>query len=134
MKAFFNDWKDYFFDINKPEQGQCFWIKTDDKKIGVVCYSEFDKQNKKTELDIILGDKEDLGKGYGVDAIKALIKYLFMNFNLNKIWIEARGNNPRAIKAYQKAGFQKEGLLKEEDYFNGEFVDCVRFGILRNEV
>jgi len=74
-----------------------------------------------------------MGKGYGSDALKTLIKYLFENFNINKIWIEARVNNPRAIRAYEKAGFKKEGVLREEDYFEGKFVDCIRFGILRKE-
>jgi RimJ/RimL family protein N-acetyltransferase len=49
------------------------------------------------------------------------------------VWIEARANNPRAVRAYEKVGFKKEGLLREEDYFDGRFVDCVRFGILKKE-
>lgn len=66
--------------------------------------------------------------------MKTIIKYLFDNFNINKVWIEARVNNPRAMKAYEKAGFNKEGLLREENYFEGNFVDRVRFGILKKEL
>ena len=56
-----------------------------------------------------------------------------MKLDVNKIWIEARANNTRAIRAYEKVGFKKEGLLREENYFEKKFVDCVRFGILRKE-
>lgn len=130
---FFQDWNDGYFDIVLPEKGQCFWIVVDEARIGQVNYNEIDLKNKKVEMDIIIGSEEKMGKGYGTDALKTLIKYLFDNFDINKIWIEARTNNPRAIKAYEKAGFKKEGLLRKEDYFEESFVDRVRFGILRNE-
>src|SRR3989338_11175300 len=133
QKEFFTDWHDGYFDTDHPETGQCFWVMVDDKKIGQVNYNRIDQTNKKTELDIIIGPKEYLGKGYGTDALKTLITYLFNNFNLNKVWIEARANTPRAIRAYKKIGFIKEGLLREESYFGGKFVDCIRFGLLRQE-
>lgn len=133
-EEFFRDWHDGYFDSNCPEKGQCFWIEVKARKIGQVNYNKIDLKNKKVEIDIIIGAKKDMGKGYGPDALKALIKYLFENFNLNKIWISARVNNPRAIRAYQKIGFKTEGVLREEDYFQGKFIDCVRFGILRKEL
>ena len=130
-KTFFKSWKNDYFNPRKPKAGKCFWILVNKKGIGQVTYNEIDTKNKKIELDIIIGNKKDLGKGYGTDALRALIKYLFNNFDLNKIWIEARVNNHRAIKAYQKAGFKKECLLQKEDYFEGKFIDCVRFGIFK---
>jgi len=65
--------------------------------------------------------------------LRTLLKFLFENFDIHKVWIEARVDNTRAISAYKKIGFKREGLLREENYFNGKFVDCIRFGILRKE-
>jgi len=132
-EKFLQDWHEGYFDINLLEKGQCFWIVVNKEKIGQVNHNKIDLENKRVELDIIIGAKENMGKGYGSDALKTLIKYLFENFSINKIWIAARVNNLRAIRAYEKAGFKKEGILREEDYFEGEFVDCIRFGILRKE-
>ncbi len=132
-KEFFKDWHDGYFNPRKPKAGKCLWIIVNKKRVGQVTYNEIDTRNKKVELDIIIGDKEYLGKGYGTDALKTLIRYLFNNFDINKIWIEARANNPRAINAYKRAGFKKEGLLRQEDYFRKKFVDCLRFGILKKE-
>ena len=132
-EKFFKDWNEGYFDVNSPEKGQCFWIIVNGRKIGQVNYNKIDLQNKKVEVDIIIGSEEDMSKGYGSDSLRTLMKYLFEKLGVNKIWIEARGNNPRAIKAYEKAGFKKEGLLRGENYFEGKFVDCVRFGILRKE-
>ena len=131
---FFKDWHEGYFDQNNQEIGQCFWIMVSGQKIGQVNYNKIDQHNKKVELDVIIGPKEYLGKGYGTDALKTLITYLFDNFNINKIWIEARANNPRAIRAYQKIGFQQEGLLREENFFEGKFVNCIRFGLLKQNL
>ena len=132
-EKFFQDWNENYFDTNSPKKGQCFWIVLDGQKIGSVNYNAIDKQNKKVELDIVIGEEENLAKGYGPDALRALIIYLFKSFDINKVWISARTNNPRAIKAYEKVGFEREGLLRQENFFNGQFVDCVRFAILKVE-
>lgn len=131
--AFFKDWNEGHFYIRKPLAGQCFWIIVNSKKVGVIAYNVIDEKNQQTEIDIIIGSEEDMGKGYGSDAIKTLCGYIFEKLKLKKIWIEVRANNPRAIKAYQKAGFKKECVLKENEYFQGELVDCVRFGLLRED-
>jgi RimJ/RimL family protein N-acetyltransferase len=132
-EEFFKDWHDGYFDLNSPEKGQCFWIVVGGEKIGQINYNKIDLENKKTDLDIIIGAEDRMRKGYGSDALRALINYLFENFNINKIGTGARANNPRAIRTYEKAGFKKEGLLREEDYFEGKFVDCIKFGILRKD-
>jgi len=120
---FFQDWHEGYFDTNLPEKGQCFWITIDGEKIGQINYNEIDLAGKQVELDIIIGKEINMGRGYGTDALKTLIKYLFDNSAVNKIWIEPRANNPRAIRAYEKAGFKREE----------NFVDKIRFGILKSE-
>ena len=47
-----------------------------------------------------------MSKGYGSDALKALINYLFENMNVRRCYIEPGEYNRRAIKAYEKAGFK----------------------------
>lgn len=132
-EVFFKEWKEDYFNPSSIEKGQCFWIVVNKEKIGQIASNEFDLENKKVELDILIGQKKNMGKGYGSDALKTLMKYLFENFDINKIWTSARANNARALKTYEKVGFKKEGLLREDDYFENNFVDCVRFGVLKKE-
>lgn len=132
-ETFFLGWNDDYFDRAKPDKGQCFWIVGEEKKVGVIAYNTFDANNKKVELDILIGQRENMGKGYGSDALKTIVAYLFNTFDLNKIWIEPKADNPRAVKAYEKAGFQTEGLLRQDVYFDGRFVDCIRMAILRSD-
>ncbi len=123
---FFQDWTDAYFDPAEIHGGQCFWIEVSKRCIGQINYNQIDIHNLKTELDIIIGNASDMGKGYGTDALKTLSNYLFSQLHLHKLWIEARANNPRAMSAYAKAGFQQEAILKDEYFFNGAFVDGVR--------
>jgi len=130
LDEFRADWKAYYFDGSAPEKGRCFMIEVNNVAIGVVAYNDIHYVHKRVELDIVIGNEEDCGKGYGTDALKTLVRYLFDKFDLNRIWIVARANNPRSIRAYEKAGFIQEGVHREEDYFNGEFVDCVYYSIV----
>jgi len=132
-EEFFTHWNDGIFDENKPLEGQCFWILADETRIGAINYNKIDTDDKKCEIDILIADQENHGKGYGPDAIKALYTFLFTEFKLNKIWVEVRAFNIGSVKAFEKAGFKKEGLLRSETFFNHEFIDCVRLGLLRED-
>ncbi|MFH1597774.1 MAG: GNAT family protein [Patescibacteria group bacterium] len=132
-KNFFQDFDDRYFDPQKKDDSQCFWIMKDRVRIGEINYNDMDPMNKSTELDILIAAKEDIGRGYGSDALRTLMKYLFAKYKLHRIWLGVRVDNHRAIKVYQKLGFQKEGRIREAEYFNKKYVDRILMGILRKE-
>lgn len=105
FKEFLKEWKKYYFDGSAPEKGRCFVILIDDKAIGQVNYNEIDRKNDSVELDIIIAEDRYKNKGYGTDALQTLSKYLFLVMDIQKCWIDVVQTNPRAIRAYQKAGF-----------------------------
>ena len=100
------DWKRYYFDGSEPEKGRCFVILVDNRAIGQVNYNEINRETNSVELDIIIAEDVDKNKGYGTDALKTLVNYLFQNMNIQLCWIEAVTKNTRAVRAYQKAGFK----------------------------
>ena len=105
-EEFTQDWKRYYFDGSEPEKGRCFIILVGNKAIGQINYNEINRENNSAELDIIIAEDVDKGKGYGTDALKTLAKYLFQNMNIQLCWIEPISRNLRAIRAYAKAGFK----------------------------
>jgi diamine N-acetyltransferase len=129
---FMKDWKGHFCDDDE-KKGRVFWILIDEERIGAISYSDWDPFRKKAEIDIIIFDEQNTGKGYGPEAMKVFINYLFEKFELNKVWLDAREGNGRALKAYEKVGFKREGLLREADYYNGKFENIVRMGLLKRE-
>ena len=100
------DWKGYYFDGSEPEKGRCFIILVGNKAIGQVNYNEINRKNNSVELDIFIAEDVDTGKGYGTDALKTLAKYLFQNMNIQLCEIMPITKNPRAIRAFEKAGFK----------------------------
>jgi len=105
-EEFIRDWKGYYFDGSAPEQGRCFIILVGNKAIGQINYNEIRRGNNSVDLDIIIAEDVDKNKGYGTDALKTLVKYLFQHMNIQLCEIEAITKNPRAIRAYEKAGFE----------------------------
>jgi len=105
-EQFLKDWKKYYFDGSAPEKGRCFVILVDDKAIGQINYNEIDRRDNSVELDIIIAEYKHKNKGYGTDALQTLSKYLFLIMNIQKCWVDVIYKNPRAIRAYQKAGFK----------------------------
>lgn len=107
--------------------------KDNNKKIGTIGLSNIDSRNQKSEYGILLGEKEEWGKGYAVEASLAVIHYGFQELNMQKIYLKVFADNMDAINLYKRLGFIQEGLLRKDMYKNGEFKDVLIMAILRDE-
>lgn len=106
-EEFFEDYVDCYFNGSDPFVGRGFLIMVYEKPIGFISYSSSHLKSNKAELDLWMNSEKDCGKGYGPDAIKTLCYYLKNTLNINQFIILPSIQNARAIKAYEKAGFQK---------------------------
>lgn len=102
-------------------------------EIGSAYLRDIDRKNSKAELGIYIGEIEYLGKGYGREVILLLLKYGFEKLKLNKIFLRVLKENANAIKAYEKVGFEVEGIFKEDVKINDEYRDVVFMSILNKE-
>jgi RimJ/RimL family protein N-acetyltransferase len=84
-------------------------------------------------LYIAIYNPEFWSKGYGKEATKLVLKYSFDILNLNRIQLHVANNNKNGIKAYEKAGFVTEGILREAMYHNNKYVDFYVMSILRTD-
>jgi len=73
------------------------------------------------------------GLFHGRDAIRVLLEYAFRQRNLHKVWLRVNGNNERAIRSYRACGFVEEGRLRKHVWSNGQYVDDLFMGVLREE-
>lgn len=108
-------------------------LKKDSIKIGTIGLSNIDPINQKAEYGILIGEKEQHGKGLGYEASCAILTYGFNKLNLHKIYLKCFSDNAHALKLYCKIGFNEEGLLKRDVYKNGEFRDVTLMSIFREE-
>jgi RimJ/RimL family protein N-acetyltransferase len=102
------------------DKGRCSMILIDDTAIGQINYNEIDRKNNSVDLDILIAEDRYKNKGYGTDALQALTGYLFGRMGIQTCWIDAAYKNPRAIRAYQKAGFK---IIKK---FVDMGIECLR--------
>lgn len=94
--------------------------------IGNVWLWNIDIRHRKAEVRIVIGDKSVAGKGFGIEALTLLSWFAFEKLNLHKLYAYVLMSNLRAIKAFERAGFSAEGVLKEDRYVNGRYEDvCV---------
>jgi RimJ/RimL family protein N-acetyltransferase len=84
-------------------------------------------------LGIVIGEKNQWGKGYGQDAIRTLLTFVFGEMNLNRIYLRVYADHALAINAYRKCGFVEEGRLRQDVYSEGRYHDMLVMGILKQE-
>ena len=123
FEEFLDEWGAYYFDGSEPERGRCFVIIVDDRAIGEINYNEIDREDDSVDFDIIIARDSDKGKGYGPDAILALMNYLFQNMDVKRFRIEVNCRNERAVRAYQKVGFEIIEAFEENEreYYRLDF-------------
>jgi RimJ/RimL family protein N-acetyltransferase len=105
----------------------------DERPIGEVSLGHIDRKGGSAELGIFIGEPDEWGKGYGTDAVNALVDFGFGELRLERIWLEVWTENARARRAYEKAGFVYEATLRNDRYEGGRFTSGDVMSILRDE-
>jgi RimJ/RimL family protein N-acetyltransferase len=100
--------EEYFQEILQSKTDYHFMIGLNNKTIGHINLSK--RQNDWYETQIVIGNKDYIGKGYGPKAIEILMGKA-TKLGINKIFLEVRPTNTRAIKAYLKSGFVNAGTI-----------------------
>ena len=101
--------------------------------IGNIGLHDINTHDRKAELGIFIGEKRLWGKGYGTEAVELALKLAFEGMNLNKVYLRTFMRNERAQKCYEKVGFLKEGILRQDSFKKGEYLDSLVYSVLREE-
>jgi [ribosomal protein S5]-alanine N-acetyltransferase len=106
--------------------------KNEDKMIGIVGHYKIDFENFRSEIGYMFLP-EYQGKGYGTEMVKALLDFGFTYMGLHSIEAVVDPNNLASGKILEKNGFRKEAHIKENFFFEGQFLDSVIYGKLKSE-
>lgn len=101
--------------------------------IGVVQLIELQPIHRSAELVIRIGSQADRGRGIGTEALSLAVDFGFRHRNLQRIALKVFADNPRAIRAYEKVGFQREGLLRRAVFIDGAWRDEVVMAMLSDD-
>lgn len=74
--------------------------------IGTCGLRAIDRDEGTTLLGMMIGEPGLWGRGYGTAATNALLRYAFDELELREVRLSCHNDNTRAIRCYEKAGFE----------------------------
>jgi len=108
-------------------------LKKDGRVIGEAGLLRMFRPWRNTDMTIIIGEKDAWGKGYGTEVGHLLLDYAFRRLRFHRISIGVVGFNKRALKFWESLGFKKEGVERDEYYYDNEYSDGIMMSILETE-
>ena len=122
------DWEKRY-DSFTPDTKWFFIEKKDGSRIGLVL--SFVNGNY-MEIGYILAPSERK-KGYGSEAAKIIVDYLFLSKELVRVQAITGVDNFASHRVLEKAGFTKEGIIRKSAFIRGVWQDGVLYSVLRDE-
>ncbi|WP_019177731.1 GNAT family N-acetyltransferase [Methanomassiliicoccus luminyensis] len=105
----------------------------DGRLIGNCGIIKLEWEDRRCSLWLAIGEKDVWDRGYGTDVVRTMLRYLFDEMDLNRVYLNVAEANARAIRAYEKCGFRKEGVMRKARFKNGRYENDVLMSILQEE-
>jgi aminoglycoside 6'-N-acetyltransferase len=113
----------------------CFAIVVDGEVAGLIQHDEeTDADFRHAGIDLFLGTPYH-GRGLGTDAVRTMARHLVRDHGHHRVVIDPAADNERAVRAYEKAGFRRVGVMRE--YWrdpDGVWRDGVLLDLLASEL
>ncbi|MFD2443798.1 GNAT family N-acetyltransferase [Bacillus sp. CGMCC 1.16607] len=101
--------------------------------VGIIEAFDFNQKVNMVTIGYFLAE-EYWGKGIALEAVRMLVKFLFIEGNVNRIQAEVMPLNDPSKKVLLKNGFIKEGTLRQATLWSGKgIVDLEIYSILKDE-
>ncbi|HOB38430.1 MAG TPA: GNAT family protein [Methanomassiliicoccaceae archaeon] len=103
------------------------------RALGFTSLTSMDMRAASARLTVVIGDRNDWGKGLGKEATKRMIDYAFNVLNLHRVYAIVADHNLRAISCLEACGFVHEGTLRDDHYRRGAYRSSHIMSVLRDE-
>ena len=88
----------------------------DGKHIGNVMYYDVDERKRQTELGIMIGDRDYWDQGYGRDVVDTVLRHIFLDTGIERVYLHTLSWNDRARTSFTKAGFDTVKKIRKDGY------------------
>ncbi len=95
--------------------------------------NEIDWELRSANFRIGLFHSDNCGKGIGSWATRITCGFAFEKLHLHRLELNVFSFNTRAEKAYLKAGFKREGVLRDAVKDGNKYADNILMAILEDE-
>jgi diamine N-acetyltransferase len=103
------------------------------KPIGHTGLIDVNRKHRHAAFDIVIGDAQSRGKGYGTEAASLVLDFAFNAVGLQSVFLEVLEFNLAGIRAYEKAGFRQVGRLRQNWFVGGKFWDMIYMDCVAEE-
>lgn len=119
---------------SKLEDRYCIFLaiilKENNCHIGNIKLGPIDWIHRTAEIGLMIGERECWGRGFATEAIKMVRDYGFNVLNLRKLTAGCYDANQGSLKAFQKVGFEIEGVRKQQVFCEGHYMDLLLLGLI----
>ncbi len=130
-EEYMNSWeKEYELFASVP---RILAVIIDEKAVGTVSCYWVDKHTNWLETGIVIYDSAYWSGGYGTEAYRMWIDFLFKSTSLHRLGMSTWSGNIRMMKTAAKIGMKEEARIREARIVNGNYFDSIKMGILRRE-
>jgi aminoglycoside 6'-N-acetyltransferase len=122
--------------LNRDPEVEVWMVEVDGRVAGLIqAYEEADSLYRHAGIDIVLHPRVH-GRGLGPEAIRVLARHLVEDRGHHRIVIDPNAANTRAIRAYERVGFRRVGVMREYEWSAHEnrWTDGVLMELLRDEL
>lgn len=105
----------------------------EDGTIGVLTLTDIDWKNRRAAIGVKIASNKNRSKGYGTDAIMAILRYAFDELGFHRLDASRLSINQGSARTLAKCGFVEEGVKRDYIYKGGQYRDLVEEGILAEE-
>ena len=123
-----------WYEGRRSDPDSLMWaIETADGRLVGSTELKLEPARRKAEFGIVIGDKSQWNGGLGTEALSLVLAYAFGEADLNRVELTTAEENARAIRCYEKLGFSREGLKRQDRMVDGRFGNTLMMSILREE-
>ena len=119
--------------MSQPNPATLLAIVIDGKAVGSIGITlHTDVERITAELGYFIGETY-WNKGIMTEVVIQMVSYSFANFPLRKIYATPFDFNIASHKVLQKAGFEREAILKQAVIKNGEIIDLHYYSFIKEK-
>ena len=117
----------------KLDEGDFIIVRIeDDRPVGKLRYLHLNMLNRSAELGYVV-DPEEQDKGYAKEGMRLLLRHLFDELNLNKVYAQTASFNKASIKLLESLDFKLDGTLRQHHFYKGDLYDDLVYSLLKFE-
>ena len=118
--------------LSKPKPSTDLTIEIEGKAVGGIgIVLQADVERISAEIGYWLGENY-WNRGIMTNVVKEMVEYAFTHFPIKKLYAPVFDFNTASQRVLEKAGFEKEAILKQAAIKNGKVIDLHYYGLIKN--